>query len=154
VLLNEDGEFVKGSETKSLVNELQVECEKSTSILPTASLLSKSDSITHFTAQEVAAMLREKLVTASGDLVVAKSRVRELEMDLLEDKMSLKRSAETLLASSSFSFVLPPFFKAFWRHYFFRGFVCSIRILCYELRSCADAGLSIQVSKCLRWLLS
>jgi uncharacterized membrane protein len=110
VLLNEDGEFVKGSETKSLVNELQVECEKSTSILPPASLLSKSDSITHFTAQEVAAMLREKLVTASGDLVVAKSRVRELEMDLLEDKMSLKRSAETLLASSTFFFRFTPLF--------------------------------------------
>lgn len=55
-------------------------------------------------------MLREKLVTASGDLVVAKTRVRELEMDLLEDKMSLKKSTETLLASSKFFFPFAPLF--------------------------------------------
>jgi len=47
-------------------------------------------------------MLREKLVVIGGDLVVAKSRVRELEMNLLGDKLSLKKSAETLLESSGF----------------------------------------------------
>ena len=49
-------------------------------------------------------MLREKLVVIGGDLVVAKSRVRELEMNLLDDKLSLKKSAETLLESSGFFF--------------------------------------------------
>ncbi|KIM90094.1 hypothetical protein PILCRDRAFT_171861 [Piloderma croceum F 1598] len=78
-LLNEDGEYIKGSETKSLVNELQIEYQKT---------------------QEVVTMLREKLVAVGGDLVVAKSRVRELEMNLLDDKLSLKKSAETLLGSS------------------------------------------------------
>ena len=52
------------------------------------------------TAQEVVAMLREKLVVVSGDLVVAKSRVKELEINMLDDKISLKKSAETLLGSS------------------------------------------------------
>ena len=47
-------------------------------------------------------MLREKLIAVGGDLVVAKSRVRELEMNLLDDKLSLKKSAETLLGSSEF----------------------------------------------------
>jgi hypothetical protein len=47
-------------------------------------------------------MLREKLVAVGGDLVVAKSRVKELEMNLLDDKLSLKKSAETLLGSSGF----------------------------------------------------
>lgn len=47
-------------------------------------------------------MLREKLVVVSGDLVMAKSRVKELEMNLLDDKLSLKKSAETLLESSGF----------------------------------------------------
>lgn len=52
-------------------------------------------------AQEVAAILREKLVVAGGDLVTAQSRVRDLEMDLLDDKKSLKKSAQTLLESST-----------------------------------------------------
>lgn len=50
-------------------------------------------------------MLREKLITAGGDLVEAKSHIRELEMNLLDDKMTLKQSAETLLASSISFFV-------------------------------------------------
>ena len=41
-------------------------------------------------------MLWEKLVMACSNVVVAKSRVRELEIELLENEMSLKRSAETL----------------------------------------------------------
>jgi hypothetical protein len=47
-------------------------------------------------------MLREKLVTVSGDLVMAKSRVRDLEMGVLDDKKMLKQAAESLLASSTF----------------------------------------------------
>jgi hypothetical protein len=47
-------------------------------------------------------MLREKLVIVTGDLVTAKGRVRELELNVLDDKKTLKQSAETLLASSTF----------------------------------------------------
>ena len=47
-------------------------------------------------------MLRENLVTVSGDLVMAKSRVRDLEMGVLDDKKMLKQAAESLLASSTF----------------------------------------------------
>jgi len=46
-------------------------------------------------------MLHEKLVVVSGDLVV-KSRVKELEINLLDDKLSLKKTAETFLKSSGF----------------------------------------------------
>lgn len=104
-LLNEDGEYIKGSETKSLVNELQVEYQKSTSLFIYDFLsydLSKKMFWFDCIAQEVVTMLREKLVVIGGDLVVAKSRVRELEMNLLDDKLSLKKSAETLLESSGF----------------------------------------------------
>lgn len=51
-------------------------------------------------------MLREKLVIVGGDLVIAKGRVRELELNILDDKKTLKHSAEALLASSTFNFIL------------------------------------------------
>ena len=38
-------------------------------------------------------MHREKLITVSGDLVMAKSRVRDLEMDVLDDKKMLRQTA-------------------------------------------------------------
>lgn len=47
-------------------------------------------------------MLREKLVILGGDLVISKGRVRELELNVLEDKKTLKQSTEALLASSMF----------------------------------------------------
>lgn len=63
-----------------------------------------SSSKLHTLGQQVTTILREKLVTVTGDLVVATARVRELELDVLDDKKSLRDSMEKVLTASTLLF--------------------------------------------------
>ena len=51
--------------------------------------------------QEVANILREKLVVTRGDLVESNRQIKELKDEISEDKKSTKQLADNLLSMSS-----------------------------------------------------
>ena len=51
--------------------------------------------------QEVADILREKLVISGGDLVESNKQIKELKDEISEDKKSTKQLADNLLLMSS-----------------------------------------------------
>ncbi|TFY56360.1 hypothetical protein EVJ58_g7693 [Rhodofomes roseus] len=72
---NEDGLSIRSSETRRLIDTIQLECQKS---------------------QEVADMLRDKLSCVGAELVDARNRVTELENAQLMDRTALQGSSQSL----------------------------------------------------------
>ncbi|OBZ70439.1 hypothetical protein A0H81_09981 [Grifola frondosa] len=66
--LDNNGEWVKSSETKNIVNELELECSKS---------------------HQVADLLRDRLESVGTELIEAKSRISELETAQVADRAAL-----------------------------------------------------------------
>ena len=79
--------------------ELQAECEHSGSIELHTSFQKLID-LAHFTVQEMAAMLRQKLITVGGAFLVAQERIMKLELNSLEAESSLNQPAAMLLSFS------------------------------------------------------
>ncbi|KAH7923709.1 hypothetical protein BV22DRAFT_1130464 [Leucogyrophana mollusca] len=76
---DEEGEYVKGSATKNLVDELQSELSKT---------------------QQVADLLREKLDIMGAELAEARSRIAELEDHHINDTRALESATADLLRSA------------------------------------------------------
>ncbi|KAI0940017.1 hypothetical protein AcV5_001238 [Taiwanofungus camphoratus] len=74
-LMDESGHFERASETKIIINNLELECNKS---------------------EQVADLLRDRLQSVGSELIDAKSRIAELEGAQAADREALRASSSTL----------------------------------------------------------